>query len=289
MKHPMDITVVIPTVGRVETLSTVLTAISFQKSSLILEIILLDEAKMPVMENYVVNQALDVLSLKNIKVKVIRNRNRRGIGAARQLLVEEAKTNYVLMVDDDVVLTPGCLEYLSQGIEEFPWAVPTCRLIPAAFTDEGYIDTEIVSPEDPRVLQFTQKYPWYVPYFRYPVDYKVVVPYSGTQAILLKRKSFLSVNSDLADLGQLPREDSVMTSRMGEGIFIAAAETLHYEHQSQLGRGNWSSSVHYRLHQAAALDPDAFVKLMSLKGNRVGDVVGPKSVKDTIQVKFSKE
>lgn len=264
----MKISVAIPTVGRVETLPTVLTALSFQKNAYqIKEVILLDEAKIPVMENYVVNQALDVLSLMGIEVKILRNRNKKGIGAARYRLVEESKYEAVLMVDDDVILRPTCLFHMFRGIEdgEHFWSVPTCRLISAGFTSDGYIDNEIVDPKDHRVLEFTLKYPWFIPYFRYPEGYTCELPYSGTQAILLNRKRFLEMNGDLSNLGNLPREDSVMTKRMGMGIFMGDAETLHYEHQSQLGRNNWSSSVHYRLHEAAAHNPELFVQLMSLK------------------------
>jgi GT2 family glycosyltransferase len=264
----MKVSVVIPTVGRVETLPTVLTALSFQTAaSEIGEVILLDEAKTPVMENYVVNQALDVLSLQGAEVKILRDRNLKGIGAARFRLVEEAKYPWVLMVDDDVVLNPSCLGHLIRGAEsgDYFWSVPTCRLIPAGFTSDGYIDNEIVDPKDHRVTEFTSKYPWFIPYFRYPEGYCTELLYSGTQAILLQREKFMEVNSDLKELGRLPREDSVMTKRMGVGIFMGDAETLHYEHKSQLGRANWSSSVHYRLHEAAAHDPEAFVKLMSLK------------------------
>lgn len=266
MNEYHDISVVIPTVGRVETLPTVLTALSFQTYP-IKEVIIYDEAPTPVMENYVVNQALDVLSLQGVGTKVIRNRLLKGIGAARYKMAKEARSTFVLMIDDDVVPLPDCLEHLA-GDSEYPWVVPTCRLIPAGFTSDGYIDSEIVQPDDPRVAQFTAKYPWFVPYFRYPKDYSQIIPYSGTQAILLNRAKFLEVNGDLSELGRLPREDSVMTKRMGVGLFVAAAETLHYEHKSQVGRANWSSSVHYRLHQAAAHDPEAFVKLMSLREDK---------------------
>lgn len=261
------VSVVIPTVGRVEVLPTVLTALSFQTHQ-IDEVIILDEAKTPVMENYVVNQSLDVLSLQGVRVKVLRNRKPEGIGSARLALVEEARNEMVLMVDDDVVLLPSCVEHLLAGVNGFNWAVPTCRLIPADFTSDGYIDTEIVDPMDPRVTVFTSKYPWFVPYFRYQPGYRVALSYAGTQAILLRRSTFLKHNRDLGSLGKLPREDSVMTKRMGLGVFISEAETLHYEHKSQVGRANWSKSVHYRLHEAAARDPEAFVQLMSLGGTK---------------------
>ncbi len=259
------VSVVIPTVGRVETLPTVITAIAFQTRP-VHEIIILDEAKTPIMENYVVNQALDVLSLQGTEVKILRSRHPKGIGAARYKLAKEASNELVLMVDDDVVLYPDALEMMLPFSEEYHWVVPTCRLIPADFASDGYIDREKVDPDDPRVVEWTSKYPWFVPYFWYDdYNYTKELPYAGTQAILLDRTKFLHENSDLEQLGKLPREDSVMTNRMGGGIFVAAASCLHYEHKSQAGRGNWQDSVHYRLHEAAGSFPKEFVKLMSLK------------------------
>ena len=260
-----NISVGIPTIGRPETLPTVITAIAFQTRK-VDEIIILDEAKTPVMENYVINQALDVLSLDGISVKVIRNRRPEGIGAARYRLAAESRNNHMLMVDDDVVLKPDCVEMMTVFKTEYPWIVPSCRLIPADFASDGYIDKEYVSVDDPRVVEWTEKYPWFIPYFRYAdVNYTRVLPYAGTQAILLDVEKFLKVNYDLPKLGKLPREDSVMTKRMGEGLFVAAAETLHYEHKTQAGRGNWADSVHYRLHEAAGNFPKEFVRLMSLE------------------------
>jgi glycosyltransferase involved in cell wall biosynthesis len=252
----------IPTIGREETLPMVLMALAHQ-TNLPTEVILLDEAKKPVSENYCINQALDVLSLKGVRIKILRNRNKQGIGAARLELVREARNEFVLMIDDDVVLEPNCSEGLINAIirEETPWAVPTCLLVPASFAADGYRDTP-VDIADPSVQMWTQKYPWFIPYFQYTETLECLIPCSGTQAILLRRSSFLKECSEIGEFGRLPREDTYMTAKMGEGVFTSKALCHHFEHPSQAERGNWGTSMFYKLHEACLENPDAFLNML---------------------------
>jgi len=261
------ITVAIPTIGRVETLPAVITSVCFQTYS-VGEIIILDEAKTPIMESYAVNQALDVLSIRNgVEIKVIRSRRRGGIGAARLKLAEEALNDRIMMIDDDVVLNPACIEHLYNALQDYevPWAVPTCFLVPANLELDGYIDT-LVDAEDPKVVSWTEKYPWFVPYFRYLGSIERKIPVAGTQSIMLSKRELLSKAGDMWKLGNLPREDTYMTKKMGPGMFISRAECLHYEHPSQLDRGNWGKSTFYRLHEAIMTDPDGFLSMMKKNG-----------------------
>jgi len=257
------VTVAIPTIGRVETLPVVITAVAFQEEP-VEELIILDEAKTPIMESYAVNQALDVLSIQwGTNIKILRNRRRGGIGAARLRLVKEASNPRVLMIDDDVVLRPTCLRVLDVTMteQETPWVVPCCVLVPAGLELDGYID-HLVDPESPEVMAWTERYPWFVPYFRYSKPWLKLIPVSGTQAILVEKKAMLKKAGDIGKLGNLPREDTYMTSMMGTGAFISRAECLHYEHPSQIDRGNWGQSMFYRLHEAIIADPKGFMALM---------------------------
>lgn len=256
-------TAVIPTIGRTETLSTVITSIIMQ-ARMADEIIVLDEAKSPVCENFAVNQALDLACLHGIHVKIIRSRRRKGIGAARVALAEEARNPYVLMVDDDVVLYPGCVKKLFDKkcwANKNSWVVPTCILVSAAIEVDGYID-EVVDIDDPKVVQWIEKYEWFVPYFMYSQEILREVAVAGTQAILLKREVFLEKASVISELGNLPREDTVMTKLMGPGMFTSKAVCAHFEHPSQVDRGNWNSSMFYRIHDAVQRDPEGFVKFI---------------------------
>jgi len=259
IQEDKKVSVVIPTIGRIETLPAVITAVEFQTYNMIDEIIILDEAACPISESYPVNQALDVLSVSGIDVKILRNRKRKGIGAARLLLAKEARNELILMIDDDVVLYPRCLEILVESLGlEYPWAVPHCFLVPKALELDGYIDWK-VDPDNPEVLKWTQKYPWFIPYFRYSTRVITQLEIAGTQSILIRKTRFLNSCSRLPELGNLPREDTYMTKKMGLGVFDSYAECLHYEHPSQVDRGNWGSSMFYRLHEAIKRDPDAFL------------------------------
>lgn len=254
------VTVAIPTIGRIETLPTVLTAAAFQTQQPA-EVLILDEAKTTIMESFAVNQAIDLLSLQGVQVRFIRDRNRAGIGPARYRLGEEAAHEYVLMVDDDVVLRPTALERMMAALQrnrEFAhWVVPTCFLINGSLELDGYAD-KIVDVADPAVQLWTKKYPWFVPYFRYREPIEVALEVAGTQAILLHKTRFLGTCQGLLGLGNIPREDTYMTRKMGAGLFVSEAECLHFEHPSQVDRGNWGSSMFYRLHEAIVKDPDAF-------------------------------
>jgi hypothetical protein len=261
-----DYSVGIPTIGREETLPAVLLSISFQKK-LPKEVVVLDEAKRPVSEHYFVNQALDVLSLKGVDVRIVRNRNREGIGSARIRLAKECTRSWVLMLDDDVVMEPTCIENLISAMERnlqktaFSWAVPTCLLVPSNFSLDGYTDKP-VRFEDPAVQIWLQKYPWFAPYYQYDPPREMFIPASGTQAIFFKRLDLLSKCAGVVELGKLPREDTYITAKLGNGLLASAAICRHFEHPSQAERGNWGDSMFYKLHQACIEDPDNFLNLL---------------------------
>lgn len=253
------VTAVIPTIGRVDTLPTTLTALAFQ-SHPIDEVILLDESKSSVMRTESVAVALDLLAVQGTRVKILRSRRRGGIGAARVQLIEESSNDLVLMVDDDVVPRPLCLERLVDAIKEKRclWAVPTCFLVPANITSEGYIDTK-VSREDPRVIEWIRRYPWFLPYFRYTESFVEDCTVAGTQTILLKQ-SALPLFEGMANLGNLPREDTYMTTAMGVGAFTSKTECVHYE--SSMDRGNWEAAMSTRIYQAVIKHPREWLSLM---------------------------
>jgi len=257
------VSAVIPTVGRVETLAMTLYSLATQ-SYPVSEVILLDEAKKPVSESFVVNQALDLLSLAGADVKILRRRHRRGIGAARLELAREASWNWVLMVDDDVALRPDCLDGLMEVLtaSERAWAVPFCFLVNAALELDGYTDTK-VSCTDVDVRKWTERYPWFVPYFNYSEIFTQEIEVAGTQAILWKKKELLRDECvRVQALGRLPREDTYLTRVTGPGVFVSSARCDHFEHESQVTRGQWQNSMFYRIHTAIMKDPKGFVELM---------------------------
>ena len=249
------ISVVIPTIGRVEILNSVLFSV-FQQGG-VEEVIILDEADSPVCEHYQVNQALDLLSLKGIRVEILRDRRRKGIGAARWRLVNEARCEHVLMLDDDVVLGKDCLRLLYRALwgEQAYFAIPYCCLVPKLHSD-GYFDCE-VSRHDKIIENWIEKYPWFLPYFDFREDFIEDIHVSGTQAILVLKSKFLSKCSGIMRLGDLPREDTYLTSKLNHGVFVSRAKCYHFEHDYQQER-KWSSVMFYRLHEKIMENPDMF-------------------------------
>lgn len=268
----IDTTVAIPTIGRVEMLPAVLYAIANQESKYgrVAELVLLDEADGPVTQHYAVNQMLDLMSVHGVDIRIIRNRRRKGIGAARIRMAEEATNARVLMVDDDVCLRPNVLDDLTIALERehkiAQWAVPSCFLVNKGL-DLGYAELDgysdqYVSRDDPKVKEWTERYPWFVPYYMYDEPFDQLIPCAGTQAILLRDKyQFIQATHEMVKLGSLPREDTYMTRKYGPGVFTSRAVCDHFEHADQRNRGHWGSSQFYRLHQVAMEHPDAFLEL----------------------------
>lgn len=257
------LSVCIPTVGRVETLPTVLYSLLGQES--LKEVLILDEADISICTNYVVSQVLDLLSLYGVDIRVIRNRRRAGIGAARVLLAEEAKCSRLVMVDDDVALGYGCLRILNYHLREgAAWVVPSCILVQAGIGMDGYID-RVVSVDDPEVAKWVAKYPWFAPYYRYDRAHVAELQCAGTQCIGIGRTAVLEVKEQLVKLGKLPREDTVLTSLTGPGIFDSGGLCYHFVHRSQLERSAWGDGMFYRLHEIAKDFPQEFSSMMGAR------------------------
>lgn len=260
----MPYTIAIPTIGRIEMLPSCLFSLSLQEDPPD-EIILLDEADAPVTGHYQVAQMLDLLSLSGVNVKVLRSRRRKGIGHARLRLAQESRNKHLLMVDDDVCLRPDYVLHLRSALGTFPesrWAVGTCFLVNKALPVDAYHD-ELISREDPRIVEWTSKYPWMLPYYRYVEEFEQLIPTSGTQAILFRDCGALVEKcADVEKLGSLAREDTYLTVKMGPGVFTSRTMNMHFEDHSQVGRLNWGNSMFYRLFEAVGKSPDQFIDMM---------------------------
>jgi len=257
------ISVGIPTIGRDETLPSVLNSISFQKD-FVSEVVILDESVKPITENFAVRQAMDLLSILGVDVLYVRDRNKRGIGNARYRLCEIAKSEFILQVDDDVVLDPDCISVLMDNGDDFVWAVPTCVLVPGHLVTDGY-SVDVVDRYDPEVMKWTEKYPWFIPYFRYQQSFSCRIDCAGTQAILVDRKAVLGHAGKMRNFGRLPREDTYLTTILGPGVFCSDAVCYHFEHPDQADRSNWGSSMFYRIHEVVNKYPEIFAAIFGEK------------------------
>ncbi len=258
------ISVAIPTIGRRETLHAVIFSVFQQAKCLLEELIILDEGDTPISEDYQIRQAIDLLSVYGITTKVIRNRNRKGIANARLVLLKECKSEFVLMLDDDVCLDRDCVESLFKELShnsEIDYVVPVCLLVQkeaAAYSEDSLYNANKVTRED--VKHITDKMPWFIPYFRYKDEFKAPIKVSGTQAILLRKSKAMPLCEEMAGLGKLPREDTYLTSQL-KGMFISKAESYHFVHPSQTRE--WGKDVFYELHHKVMDKPKMFIELFA--------------------------
>jgi GT2 family glycosyltransferase len=260
----MRIFAAVPTIGRVETLLMTLHSIASQTLKPD-EFILLDESESPVTRHYPIAQALDLMSVEGIEVRIIRNRHARGIGPARYRLAREAGGGSLFMVDDDIVLRETCLERLNEGLdacEEASWAAPYCFLINGEGR-KGYVDTPI-SRQNPLVKKMILECEVFIQYFNFdesPFYERINV--AGTQAILFRRANDIILNcKGICRMGKLPREDTLLTNILRPGVFVSDARCDHYVDPGQEGRPMWETRMFYKIHEAVMKDPEAFIKLI---------------------------
>jgi glycosyltransferase involved in cell wall biosynthesis len=114
-----DLLIAIPTKNRSDILPLPLYSL-FQQSPAF-DVVIYDQSDSSAQDNYIVRQMIDLLQLhKGIDVKHIRSLKDRSLALARVFLLRYARSHnyrYLLMLDDDVMLTPGCLEKLLTRIK----------------------------------------------------------------------------------------------------------------------------------------------------------------------------
>ena len=73
-------------------------------------------------DNSSTDGSVDLVKRKFPKVKVLQMKENRGPNPARNAAIKEADTRYILLVDDDAVLTSDCLKTLMSALARFPTA-----------------------------------------------------------------------------------------------------------------------------------------------------------------------
>jgi len=113
-----EILIAIPTKNRSDILPLPLYSLSQQ--AIHFDLVIYDSSDAPVTDNYIVRQMIDLLQLhKGVDVKHIRSMKDRSLALARVFLLRYARERhyrYLLMLDDDVMLTPGFVKTLYDHI-----------------------------------------------------------------------------------------------------------------------------------------------------------------------------
>ncbi|WP_349897207.1 glycosyltransferase family 2 protein [Parafrigoribacterium soli] len=140
--------VLIPTSGRRTELAATLSGLAAQDDPAFRVVISDQSEDAAARDDPVIQSLLRVLTVQGRAVDYLRHVQRRGIAENRQFLLEHARADFVLFLDDDVWLEPGMLERLHDAIEELG-----CGLVGCAVQGLSHLDDE--RPEELRTFR-----PW---------------------------------------------------------------------------------------------------------------------------------
>jgi len=113
-----NITVLIPTYKRIHALTVTLTSLCFQEENAF-DIIISDQSSQHTLEedpSFITTCLL--LKQKGCVVSVLKNLPRKGLAQQRQFLLENASTDFVLYLDDDIILESYVIKNLSYIIKK---------------------------------------------------------------------------------------------------------------------------------------------------------------------------
>lgn len=112
-----DITILVPTYNRLQSLAVLLTSLCTQTYKNF-DIIISDQSERhDLIDNKVIHALIRVLNHHGHKVKIHRHLPRRGIAEHRHFLLQQAKSPYVLFLDDDLILESYVVKMLLDVIE----------------------------------------------------------------------------------------------------------------------------------------------------------------------------
>ncbi|MET0614816.1 MAG: glycosyltransferase family A protein [Thermoleophilaceae bacterium] len=108
----MDVTVVVPTSGRAGYLEVTLESLRGQSTAIPHELLVVDDGS---------SDATGEVAGR-FGVRAIRHEDRRGLNAARNAGLREARADLIAFVDDDVFVPPGWVDALVEGARRHPEA-----------------------------------------------------------------------------------------------------------------------------------------------------------------------
>lgn len=206
------------------------------------EIIILDSGEIPVIEDESLITVLDALKDYGIPFKYLRDKPR-GIGPARYRLLEEARTDRAIMIDDDVMVSGNFIREVTRFDEftqEFAFRVPCCWIA----TDYlGVKDLDRTPKTALEALEIAGSRHHILPYMRYVEGSNFIsdIRYCGTQCIDLSVHLALQATELKNWRKGAPREDTYLTKMLADvgdqfgmhGALVTNAYSYHLEHNTQ--------------------------------------------------------
>lgn len=136
-RRPVEVDVLIPTIGRAVELGVTLAGLAAQDSPTF-RLVLADQAPGAEVSSHPgVRTMTRVLEAQGRPVEIIHRTQRRGLAEQRQFLLDRASAPYVLFLDDDVWLEPGALERMHTAIEQLG-----CGVVGQAVQGLSYLDDD---------------------------------------------------------------------------------------------------------------------------------------------------
>jgi len=235
-----DILIAIPTKNRSDILPLPLYSL-FQQSPAF-DVVIYDQSDAPATDNYINRQMIDLLQIhKGVDVKHIRSLKDRSLALARVFLLKYAREQnyrFLLMLDDDVILTPGCLEKLYEYIKTYKDIIFTAGVSIDVNNALGHSDYSIEPKKD-----FSDMSDWAAPHYYYTgAMRKDITTITGGFHYLIDMskiddKMFKDIIGKLTHLHGMPCEDIMLeywlTNGKYKGRLITDALVYHFPSTAQ--------------------------------------------------------
>lgn len=200
-----------------------LTLMSLQYVNCSIEIF--DVGDIPATEQSSLRNMIDLLSIFHKKEIIIRRRKNISIQENRRLMLEDVFDDYVSILDDDIIVTPGCYAKLWETLKgcNADYVVPVCIDMNNSLRHPDY-SSDIMKWKDAEHLP-----KWLWRHRLWESDELIPVPYSEASTLLMKGKSLRAVDwKKVSRKGETDMITGVkLTKELGRGYLRTGAVTYH--------------------------------------------------------------
>lgn len=234
------IDVLIPTADRPDVIGLCLQSIGNQTVKPE-RVIVYDNGSLPIFSDYKNRQIWDILTEKGIEMVYLRSNKRTGLSRAREVLLKQVDENDFMPLDDDALLEPDYIQYLTTalsvcGKKHFAgglFLLPNNEIRKPDFSTEKYSGLECL-PDGVQEYQYA--------FFRYSKELIIPIEYGGISGVIFRKahkQTLLKALEGFPD--NAPLEEFVQTRNVGNGILVTGAVCWHLMSPEQ--RRDWTYSL----------------------------------------------